>query len=83
MTVLDTVTDPIHMLLTDVVLPKMDGPELALRVTSRHPLAQVLFISGNPERMAAPDGFLASRLQLLEKPFTAQSLLTRVRQLLG
>jgi len=83
LTLLDGVDGPIHLLLTDVILPKMDGRELALRVTRNHPLTQVLFMSGYPERMATPQGFLESGVQLMEKPFTAQSLLARVRQALG
>ena len=83
LTLLDGVDGPIHLLLTDVILPKMDGRELALRVTRNHPLTQVLFMSGYPERMATPQGFLESGVQLMEKPFTAQSLLARVRQVLG
>jgi two-component system cell cycle sensor histidine kinase/response regulator CckA len=83
LTLLDSANGPIHLLLTDVILPKMDGRELALRVTRSHPLTQVLFMSGYPERMATPQGFLESGVQLMEKPFTAQSLLARVRQVLG
>jgi CheY-like chemotaxis protein len=74
---------PLHLLITDVVLPKLDGPELALRVLDRHPSLRILFISGYPEGMATPEGFLGSGTELLEKPFTANALLTRVRQLLG
>jgi hypothetical protein len=80
---LETVTDPIDLLLTDVILPKMDGRELALRVTRAHPSARVLFMSGYPERMATVKGLLDPGLHLMEKPFSAQSLLCGVRKALG
>ena len=67
----------------DVILPKLDGRELALRVTRSHPSTRILFISGYPEGMTTPDGFLESGCHLLEKPFTAQSLLSRIREVLG
>jgi PAS domain S-box-containing protein len=74
----------IDLLLTDVILPKMDGLELARRVTSDRPSLPVLFMSGYPEQMAnAGGGFLEPGVELLEKPFTAQSILARVRLMLG
>jgi two-component system, cell cycle sensor histidine kinase and response regulator CckA len=83
LTVLHGFKDPIHLLVTDVILPKLDGRELALRVTRSHPSTRILFISGYPEGMTTPDGFLESGCHLLEKPFTAQSLLSRIREVLG
>ena len=53
---LATVTDPIDLLLTDVILPKMDGRELALRVTRAHPSARVLFMSGTPSEWRPSKG---------------------------
>jgi two-component system, cell cycle sensor histidine kinase and response regulator CckA len=79
---IDTLNSRIDLLLTDVILPKMDGPELARRMTADRPATRVLFMSGYPERMAAADGILEPGLELLEKPFTAQAILTRVRDLL-
>jgi PAS domain S-box-containing protein len=79
-----TVKGRIDLLLTDVILPKMDGLELARRVTSDRPSLPVLFMSGYPEQIAnAGGGFLQPGVELLEKPFTAQSILARVRLMLG
>jgi two-component system cell cycle sensor histidine kinase/response regulator CckA len=77
-----TLSAPIHLLLTDVVLPGMDGRQLAARVTSERPGLQVLYMSGYTGR-AWTAGALEPGVHLLEKPFTAQALLTRIRVLLG
>jgi two-component system cell cycle sensor histidine kinase/response regulator CckA len=71
---------PIHLLLTDVVLPGITGRELAARVTQGHPHVPVLFMSGYTDEMRSTEGVLESGVQLLEKPFTAQALLTKIRQ---
>ena len=74
---------PIHLLLTDVVLPQMPGRELAERVLSAQPHVKVLFMSGYTEQMSTSQGFLEPGVQLLEKPFSVQKLLEKTRQLLG
>jgi two-component system cell cycle sensor histidine kinase/response regulator CckA len=74
---------PVQLLLTDVVLPGMDGRELAAQVTRDQPGVQVLFMSGYTDRMRSTDGYLEPGVHLLEKPFTAEALLTKTRQILG
>ena len=74
---------PIDLLLTDVVLPGIDGRELAAHVGRERPNTRVLFMSGYARGLGSSDGRLDAGVQLLEKPFTAQTLLTRMRQLLG
>ena len=72
----------VHLLLTDVVLPRMDGPELAERVTLQRPGTRVLLMSGYAagfENTAASVRWSAS---VLAKPFTGQTLLTRTREAL-
>jgi len=73
---------PIHLLLSDIVLPKMNGLELAKRLTHARPGLQVLFMSGYTEQFTTRGGFLEPGVQFLAKPFTAHTLLTKVRQLL-
>ena len=74
---------PIHLLLTDVVLPKMGGRDLAARLGQVRPGLPVLFMSGYTEQFTTAGGFLESGVQLLEKPFSAHALLTKVRHVLN
>jgi DNA-binding response OmpR family regulator len=64
------------------VLPGIDGHELAVRVARHRPHLPVLFMSGYTTRLSTIDGLLEPGVQLLEKPFTAYTLLTKTRQLL-
>ncbi|PYR29900.1 MAG: hypothetical protein DMF92_10330 [Acidobacteria bacterium] len=81
--ILDDVDITIHLLLTDIVLPGIDGHELALKVARHRPQLPVLFMSGYTTRLSTIDGLLEPGVQLLEKPFTAHTLLTKTRQILG
>ena len=74
---------PVHLLLTDIVLAGMDGSQLATRITSERPNTRVLFMSGYARGLGSSAGGLDPGIHLLEKPFTAQMLLTKIRQLLG
>ncbi len=71
---------PIQLALTDVVLPEMSGPRLALRLLARRPDLRVLYMSGYPGD-AAPGGEVRDEA-VLQKPFTVQELLVRVREVL-
>ena len=82
-TLLDSQHPSIQLLLTDVVLPGLDGRELAARVTRAQPHVPVLYMSGYMGRLRTAKGFHEPGVQLLEKPFTAHALLTRTRELLG
>jgi DNA-binding response OmpR family regulator len=73
---------PIHLLLTDLVLTGMDGRELAVCVKRDRPQICVLFMSGYADRLGTLEGFLEPGVQLLEKPFSAHTLLTRTQELL-
>jgi hypothetical protein len=77
------VDGPIDLLLTDVVLPGLDGRQLALRLSRDRPSLRVLFMSGYASALTTVDGFLLPGAHLLEKPFTAQALLAKTRDLLG
>jgi FixJ family two-component response regulator len=72
----------VHLLLTDVVLPKLGGRELAERVSSRRPGIKVLFISGYTDDVTMHNGLLEPGAALLQKPFTAESVGRRVREAL-
>jgi signal transduction histidine kinase/CheY-like chemotaxis protein len=65
---------PIDLLLTDVVMPKITGPQLALRLLGDRPKLKVLYMSGNPGKAVGPS--------LLLKPFSPEALGVRIRQVL-
>ncbi len=69
---------PIHVLVTDIQVPGMRGPELAKRLASLRPGLKVLFMSGGD----AGHENLPPKAALLDKPFAIESLARRVRQLL-
>lgn len=73
----------VHLLLTDVVMPGMDGPELARRVQERCPYTAVLFMTGYSTEAVERHGVLVPGTSLIQKPFTAAELLARVRDALG
>jgi len=74
--------EPIHLLLTDVVLPGMSGPQLAREVLARSPKTRVLFQSGYSDAALAHHGALDGGAPLLHKPFTSKALTQRVREVL-
>ena len=71
---------PIDLLLTDVVMPEMLGNEVARRIQVIRPALPVLYMSGYAQPILDTHGALANRIDLLEKPFTEATLLTRVRR---
>ena len=73
---------PIHLLLTDVVMPGMNGPKVAEELAQRHPEAKVLYMSGYTGFTAADRGLLDAKVSLIQKPFSADSLLRKVREVL-
>jgi PAS domain S-box-containing protein len=74
---------PIHLLVTDVVMPGINGRVLAESVKSLRPDSRVLYISGYTDDVIARRGVLEPGTLLLGKPFTAVALLHRVREALG
>ena len=74
---------PIDLVLTDVVMPRMGGRELVLKIHERYPNARTLFMSGHAERGMASLGVPKSHMFLIEKPFNTDALVDRVRELLG
>ena len=74
---------PIHLLLTDVVMPQMNGPELAERVKRLHRGLKTLYMSGYSAETVAVYGLLDSGTPLLEKPISPKTVATTVREVLG
>ena len=74
--------NPIQLLLTDVVMPRMSGRELADRMCTFYPGIRVVYMSGYTDDLIAQYGVLDADTMLLEKPFTLASLLKKVHQAL-
>lgn len=72
----------IDLLVTDVIMPEMNGRELAKKITTDHPTTKVLFVSGYTADMISSQGVLEPGVQFLEKPFTPVSLAEKVRRVL-
>ena len=76
-------TNPIEMLITDVVMPGMSGRELSARLCASHPHTKVLYLSGYTEDAIVHEGVLEPGTAFLQKPFTLQALARKVREVLG
>jgi len=73
----------IHVLLTDVVMPGMDGRQLATRISAVKPGVKVVFMSGYTADVIAQRGVLDEGVQFLSKPFTRDDLARKLREVLG
>ena len=72
----------LDLLLTDVILPDVSGPQVARRLAASHPSIEVLYMSGYTDDHLAHRGIASSDPLLLAKPFTIGSLLSRIRETL-
>ena len=75
-------SDPIHLLLTDVVMPKMGGREAASKILAIHPESNVLFMSGYTDNAIVHHGMLDEGVHFLQKPFQTDILLQKVCEIL-
>jgi two-component system, cell cycle sensor histidine kinase and response regulator CckA len=73
---------PIDLLLTDLIMPGLGGRELAERLAEVRPTTRVLYTSGYLDEQMAPGGVLPPDTPLLQKPFTRDGLLARIRRVL-
>jgi signal transduction histidine kinase len=73
----------IHLLLTDVVMPRMHGHDLARRVKERRPDVRVLYMSGYTQDAIAQRGEIEEDALLISKPFTQEALTQKLREALG
>ncbi len=76
-------TGLIHLMVTDVVMPRMSAPELSERLAPWHPEMKVLYMSGYVDSEIVRQGVLQTELPFLQKPFSPETLLRAVRQVLA
>ncbi|MGD1104124.1 MAG: PAS domain S-box protein [Terriglobia bacterium] len=74
---------PIHLLLTDVVMPQMSGPVVAEKVAALRPGIKVLFMSGYTDDAVVRHGVLSHDMPFIQKPFSPLALRKKIREVLG
>jgi CheY-like chemotaxis protein len=70
----------IDVLVTDVVMPRMNGPELAARLMTSRPGLRVVYMSGHTQSATIHEGVAADDVAFLQKPFTPDALLRKLRE---
>lgn len=80
--IMSNLTEEVHLLLTDVVMPGMSGAELALELHQRYPHLKVLYTSGYTENVIVHHGVLNEGIAFLPKPYRPAELAQRVREVL-
>jgi len=75
--------EPFELLLTDIVMPEMDGIELARKATELDPEIKVMFITGFAAVALNPDNHAPQQAKILSKPFHLRDLVTEVQKLLA
>ncbi len=74
---------PLHLLVTDIVMPKLNGRDLAAKLLALRPGLRVLFMSGYPKGGLGHPGVTEAEISFLEKPFNAEALARKVREVLN
>ena len=73
---------PLDLLLSDVVMPRMGGPELAQELLARRPAVKVLYMSGYTDHPMVRRGVVNAGVAFLQKPFTPTVLVSRISEIL-
>jgi two-component system cell cycle sensor histidine kinase/response regulator CckA len=77
-----TLETPVDLLLTDVIMPRLGGAELARQLVDRWPGLRVIFMSGYTDGALSTQGVLSENIVLIEKPFSGEKLARTVREVL-
>jgi two-component system, cell cycle sensor histidine kinase and response regulator CckA len=77
-----TYPEKIHLLITDVIMPEISGPELAGELCAARPDLKVIYISGYTDDSLAPEGVLQPGTVLVNKPFSVRVLSAKMREVL-
>lgn len=75
--------EPIHLLLTDVIMPQMNGRELYQKLSTLSPEIKVLYMSGYTDNVIVHHGILYEGVNFLQKPFTVHDLIQKIRKVLS
>ena len=81
--VVDQNPGKIDLLMTDVIMPEMNGRELSSRLLERYPALKVLYMSGYTANVIAHHGVLDTGIHFLNKPFSARELSSKIREALA
>ncbi len=76
-------TGTIHLALIDMVMPRMSGSELAVRMKATRPDTKILFMSGYAEYVNGAGGSAEPKIPVLQKPFSIASLVGKIREVLA
>jgi len=74
--------EPLHLLVTDVIMPGLNGRAVAEALRRHHPGLRVLYVSGYAQEAIVTRGVLEPGIELLSKPFSVSTLLSRARSVL-
>ncbi len=72
----------VELILTDVIMPQMNGSELIKQVRALYPAIKALYMSGYPEDLLSKEGVLETGVPLISKPFYSESLCQKIRDVL-
>jgi CheY-like chemotaxis protein len=74
---------PIHLLITDVVMPEMGGRQVVAHLTATRPGLKVLYLSGHTDDAVVRHGVSEAKMAFLQKPFTIEALMNKIREVLA